>query len=152
MDESAVGKTSAPVTMHVERGKIREFARAIKDDNPLYFDEAHAEKVAGGLVPPPTFLMTQAHWTAGGGRGGIDLGMDLRRVLHGEQEFEYLAPIHPGDVLTAVTRCEKMFRKEGGRGGVMNFAVLATEFRNQKGEVVAIGRSTVIETGQTVKS
>jgi acyl dehydratase len=151
MDKNAVGKTSPPVTMHIERGKIREFARAIKDDNPLYFDEAHATRAAGGILPPPTFLMTQAHWNDRG-PGGIDLGMDLRRVLHGEQEFEYLRPIHPGDVLTAVTRCEKMFEKEGGRGGTMSFAVLATEFKNQKGEVVAIGRSTVIETGQTVKS
>jgi acyl dehydratase len=151
MDKNAVGKTGQPVVMHIERGKIREFARAIKDDNPIYFDEEHAKKVAGGIVPPPTFLMTQAHWSEAG-RGGIDLGMDLRRVLHGEQEFEYHAPIHPGDVLTAVTKCEKMFEKEGSRGGTMNFAVLATEFRNQKGELVAVGRSTVIETGQTVKS
>jgi acyl dehydratase len=151
MDKNAVGRTSAPVTMHVERGKIREFARAIKDDNPIYFDEAYARDAAGGIVPPPTFLMTQAHWGEAG-RGGIDLGMDLRRVLHGEQEFEYLGPIHPGDVLTAVTRCEKQFDKQGSRGGTMSFAVLATEFRNQRGELVAIGRSTVIETGQTVKS
>jgi acyl dehydratase len=151
MDKSAVGKTGQPVTMHIERGKIREFARSIKDDNPIYFDEEYAKGAAGGIVPPPTFLMTQAHWGEGG-RGGVDLGMDLRRVLHGEQEFEYLAPIHPGDVLTAVSKCEKMFEKEGSRGGTMSFAVLATEFRNQKGELVAVGRSTVIETGQTVKS
>ena len=151
MDKNAVGKTSQPVTMHVERGKIREFAKAIKDDNPIYFDEAYAAKVAGGIVPPPTFLMTQAHWGEGG-RGGIDLGMDLRRVLHGEQEFEYLKPIHAGDVLTAVGKCERMYEKEGSRGGTMNFAILATEYRNQKGELVAISRSTVIETGQTVKS
>lgn len=151
MDKSAVGKTGQPVVMHIERGKIREFARAIKDDNPIYFDEEYAKKTAGGIVPPPTFLMTQAHWGEAG-RGGVDLGMDLRRVLHGEQEFEYHGAIHPGDVLTAVTTCEKMFEKEGSRGGTMNFAVLATEFRNQKGELVAVGRSTVIETGQTVKS
>jgi acyl dehydratase len=151
MDKNAVGRTSQPVVMHVERGKIREFAKAIKDDNPLYFDEEYAARTAGGIVPPPTFLMAQAHWSEAG-RGGIDLGMDLRRVLHGEQEFEYLAPIHAGDVLTAVGKCEKIFEKEGSRGGTMSFAVLATEYRNQKGELVAIARSTVIETGQTVKS
>ena len=46
VDKSYIGRTGAPVTMHVERGKIREFARAIKDDDPMYFDEAHAG--AGG--------------------------------------------------------------------------------------------------------
>ena len=43
MNKSEIGNTGQPVTMHVERGKIREFARAIKDDNPIYFDEVHAK-------------------------------------------------------------------------------------------------------------
>ena len=47
VDKSAIGRTGEPVTMHVERGKIREFARAIKDDDPLYYDEAHAAREAG---------------------------------------------------------------------------------------------------------
>lgn len=149
MDKSAVGKTSAPVTMHIERGKIREFARAIKDGNPVYFDEEYARRTVGGIMPPPTFLMTMALWDDGKDR--VDLGMDLRRLLHGEQEFEYLRPIYAGDVLTAQGKVERMFEKQGARGGTMNFAVLATEFRNQHGELVAISRSTVIETGQTVK-
>ena len=46
VDKSYIGRTGAPVTMHVERGKIREFARAIKDDDPMYFDEAHATREA----------------------------------------------------------------------------------------------------------
>ena len=58
VDKSYIGRTGAPVTMHVERGKIREFARAIKDDDPMYFDEAHAAREAGGIMPPVTFLQT----------------------------------------------------------------------------------------------
>ena len=38
VDKSFIGRKGEPVTMHVERGKIREFAHAIKDDDPLYFD------------------------------------------------------------------------------------------------------------------
>ena len=52
IDKSYIGKTGEPVTMHVERGKIREFARAIKDDDPLYRDEAYAAREAGGIMPP----------------------------------------------------------------------------------------------------
>ena len=59
MDKSEIGNTGAPVTMHIERGKIREFARAIKDDNPIYFDEEHARKTAGGIMAPPTFTMSR---------------------------------------------------------------------------------------------
>jgi hypothetical protein len=50
VDKSYIGRTGAPVTMHVERGKIREFARAIKDDDPMYFDEAHAAREVGGII------------------------------------------------------------------------------------------------------
>jgi acyl dehydratase len=149
MDKSAIGRTGQPVTMVVELGKVREFARAIKDDNPIYFDESTAQREAGGIMAPPTFLMTLGFWDDGRGRPKLE--MDLRRVLHGEQEFEYLKPIYVGDVLTAVTRVEDIFEKQGSRGGTMAFGVTATEFRNQKGELVAISRSTVIETGQVVK-
>ncbi len=149
MDKDAIGRSGAPVTMRIEQGKIREFARAIRDDNPVYFDEAHAKKEAGGILPPPTFTMTQAFWEDGSGR--IALDMDLRRVLHGGQEFEYVRPIHAGDVLTAQGRVADVYKKPGKRGGEMTFAVLETEFRNQRGEVVLYSRSTLIETAKAVE-
>src|SRR4029453_18697564 len=55
INKSFIGQKGEPVTMHVERGKIREFARAIKDDDPVYFDEAQAKQIAGGILPPPPF-------------------------------------------------------------------------------------------------
>ena len=148
-DKSLIGATGQPVTMHVERGKIREFARAIKDDDPLYFDEEHARREAGGIMPPLTFLQTMAHWDAGRGRPKVP--MDLKRVLHGEQEYEFLKPIHAGDVLTAVSRIADIYERQGKRGGTMTFVVTETEYRNAVGEPVARARQVVIETGQVVR-
>jgi peroxisomal enoyl-CoA hydratase 2 len=74
----------------------------------------------------------------------------LRRILHGEQEFEFYKPILVGDVLTGTARIANVFEKEGGRGGKMSFLVMEIEYKNQKGEKVAISRSTLIETGQAV--
>ena len=150
VDKSYIGKMGEPVTMHVERGKIREFAHAIKDDDPLYFDEAHAQREAGGIMPPVTFLQTAQHWDEAG-RGRPRLPFDLKRVLHGEQEYEFLKPIHAGDVLTAVSRIVDVYDKPGKRGGSMNFAVTETEYKNQRGELVARARHITIETGQVVK-
>ena len=147
--KSYVGQTGEPVTMHVERGKIREFAQAIKDDDPLYFDEEHARREAGGIMPPVTFLQTVQHWDDGRGRPRIPF--DLKRVLHGEQEYEFLQPIHAGDVLTAVSRIVDVYDKPGKRGGSMTFAVAETEYRNQRGDLVARARHITIETGQVVK-
>jgi acyl dehydratase len=149
VDRSFLGKAGAPVTMPIERGKIREFARAIKDDDPLYLDEEFARREAGGLLTPITFLQTIAHWDDGAGRPRPPF--DLRRVLHGEQEFEFLAPIHAGDVLTAVSRLTDLYEKPGRRGGTMAFAVTETAFTSQRGTLVARARHVTIETGQVVE-
>jgi len=149
MQKSEIGNTGAPVTMHVERGKIREFARAIRDNNPLYFDEAYARQAAGGIMPPPTFSMTLGFWDDT--RQKPLLTYDVRRLLHGEQEFEYLAPIYAGDVLTATGRVADVYEKQGSRGGTMTFGVLETTFVNQRGEKVLISRSTLVETAAPVK-
>jgi len=77
--------------------------------------------------------------------------LDYRRLLHGEQEFEYLRPIHAGDVLTFRSRTKDVFEKEGRRGGKMLFVIGETEFRNQRGEVVAYTRNTAIQTEGAVK-
>src|SRR5712691_872994 len=147
-DKSDIGKVGKPVTIRIEAGKIREFAKSLKDPNPLYYDENVAKPEIGGVMAPPTFLMTLAPWDGGEGRPHVN--MDLRPVLHGEQEFEYLKPVYAGDVLTAVTKVTDVFEKTGGRGGTMTFVVMDTEFSNQKGEKVAISRGVTIETGQVV--
>jgi acyl dehydratase len=147
-DKSDIGKVGKPVTIRIEAGKIREFAKSIKDQNPLYYDEDTAKAEIGGVMPPPTFLMTLAHWDDGQGRPHVQ--MDLKRVLHGEQEFEYFKPIYAGDVLTAVTKVADVYEKTGSRGGKMTFVVMDTEFTNQKGEKVAISRGVTVETGQVV--
>jgi acyl dehydratase len=149
VDKSYIGRKGEPVTMHVERGKIREFAHAIKDDDPLYFDETYAAREAGGIMPPVTFLQTASHWDDGPGRPRLPF--DLKRVLHGEQEYEFLAPIRVGDVLTVVSRIADIYEKPGKRGGSMNFAVTETTYTNQHGTVVARAKHVTIETGQVVK-
>lgn len=149
MQKSEIGNTGTPVTMHIERGKIREFARAIKDDNPIYFNEETATREAGGIMPPPTFTMTQGFWEEGPRKPLLTY--DVRRLLHGEQEFEYLAPVHAGDVLTGVARVSDVYEKQGSRGGTMTFGVLETTYTNQRGETVLISRSTLVETAAPVK-
>ena len=78
--------------------------------------------------------------------------LDYRRLLHGEQEFEYVRPIRAGDVLTFRSRTKDVFEKAGKRGGTMLFIVGETEFTNQRGEVVAYMRNTAIETEGAVKA
>lgn len=143
-DRSIVGKIYPPFTVRVEHGKIREFAEAIRDDNPLYRDEEAARRSPfGGIIAPPTLTR---NWWWEGTQAHTDLGFDWRYNLHGEQEFEYFQPIRAGDVLTGQLKITEMYEKTGKRGGKMTFAVLETTYKNAKGETVLIGRRTLIET------
>ena len=143
VDRSLIGVWGPEGTMRVELGKIREFAKAVKDDNAAFRrDDA---------VAPPTFLMTIAHWLGDLGQTRSAVKLDYRRLLHGEQEFEYVRPIHAGDVLTFRSRTKDVFEKQGKRGGKMTFVIGETEYRNQRGEVVAYTRNTAIETEGAVQ-
>lgn len=139
-DTSIIGADLGSTTFPVERGKIREFANAILDDNPAYQGE--------DPVAPPTFTMTTAFWPRSSDTPLPDLGLNYARVLHGEQEFEYLLPIVPGDTLTGRTKISDVYTKEGKRGGTMTFVVSETTFTNQRGEAAVIARQVLVETSK----
>ena len=90
----------------VSRVKIREFAEAVGDRNPCCVDQ-DAARAAGhaDVVAPPTFPMVFAGiGSANSPIFDAEFGMDYSRVLHGEQDFEYLRPIVAGDSLTVSGR------------------------------------------------
>ncbi len=150
MDSSVVGKTFPPYEFHVERGKIREFADAIGDPNPIYRDPEYAAKSpAGAILAPPTMLRSFLYET----RDSVEAlkVTDWSYIVHGEQEFEYLAPVVAGDVLTAQDKIVSIVEKESRRAGKLQIAVIETTFRNQTGEVVQIARRTLVETGKRIE-
>jgi hypothetical protein len=144
MEENLEGRTGEPFTMAVELGKIREFARATKSKNPAYQGSPGDRPVS-----PGTFLASSAFWQTPESNPMRGVKRNLSRILHGEQEFVFNGPPpRAGDVLTGTTRVEKVFEKEGKRGGTMTFTVTVTEFRDADGRVVAESRSTGIETSK----
>jgi acyl dehydratase len=150
MDFSANGRTFPSYEFRVERGKIAEFADALGDKNPVYHDpDSAAAKAAGGLLAPPTLLRTFLYET----RDAVEAlkVKDWSYIVHGEQEFEYLAPIHAGDILTAQDRIAAMTEKESRRAGKLQIAVIETTFRNQHGETVQVARRTLVETGKRIE-
>jgi acyl dehydratase len=149
MDFTAEGKTFPPYECRIERGKIREFADAIGDDNPVYRDpDSAAAKAAGGILAPPTMLRTFLYETPDAAQA-LKVA-DWSYIVHGEQEFEYLKPVFAGDVLTAQDRIAAMSEKESRRAGKLQIAVIETTFHNQRGEKVQIARRTLVETGKRI--
>jgi acyl dehydratase len=149
--EELIGREFPPFEMPVERGKIREFALAVGDDNPLYSDPAYASGTLGDILAPPTFTATKMFW-----RKAEDLselaGLDPHYRLHGEEEFEYFGPIRAGDVLTCRSRIAESYEKPGKRGGQMTFIVMEYTFHNQRGEKVLVSRTTSIHTEGPVRN
>jgi hypothetical protein len=142
VDKSKVGLSDEPRQLPIERGKIREFARACKTDNPDYVESRDA-------VVPPTFLTTTNFWMGAGTSPLAQLGIDLKRLLHGGQEYVFHGPPPlAGTELTFQTRVDKIYEKEGKRGGTMTFVISETTFTNQRGEDVLKSRSTIIETAK----
>jgi acyl dehydratase len=149
MDLSAAGKTFPPYEFRVERGKIKEFADALGDPNPIYRDAAYAASTPlGAIVAPPTFLRSFLYEP----RTAAEAlrVKDWSYIVHGEQEFEYFAPIHAGDVLTAQERIVSITEKQSRRAGTLHVAVIESVSHNQRGEKVQVARRTLVETGQRI--
>jgi hydroxyacyl-ACP dehydratase HTD2-like protein with hotdog domain len=140
VNRDAVGQPGATHVMDVERGKIREFARATGSRTPAYLEDGHP-------VVPPTFLTTQLLWQ-GGEADVMDLAaVDLQRGLHAEQEYVFHGPPpRAGTRLTFSSTIADIYEKQGRRGGAMTFVVMVTEFRDEAGLLVAEARNTVVET------
>lgn len=103
VNENLLGREFAPTAPYqVGREKIREFARAVLADSPLYFD-LDAAQAAGyaDLVAPPTFPIVLQQLTLEQLLAEPDADLDFSRVVHGDQRFSYTRPVIAGDVLTA---------------------------------------------------
>jgi acyl dehydratase len=149
MDINAAGKSFPPYEFRVERGKIKEFANALGDHNPIYRDpDSEAAKAVGGILAPPTLLRSFLYEPRDA-VGALKVA-DWSYIVHGEQEFEYLAPVLAGDVLTAQDRIASVTEKESRRAGKLQIAVIESVFHNQRGEKVQIARRTLVETGKRI--
>ena len=147
----AVGKEFPGRAWLVERGKIVEFARAIRDPNPVYWDpEAAKARGLADVMAPPTFAMSAGTQTPPGADPMNfleEIGFDPRRILHGEQEFEFKRPILAGEVLQSRLRIADISEREGRRGGKMTMALSETIYTDGRGEEVLIVRNLLIERG-----
>ncbi|MDP9227185.1 MAG: MaoC family dehydratase N-terminal domain-containing protein [Actinomycetota bacterium] len=139
-------------SLPVERGKVKEFAVAVGDNNPLFYDrEAALESGFPDCVAPPTFTVTQLWAVPREAREErLGSGLDYSRVLHGEQEFIFTRLPVVGEILKGEMRISRDLSKEGKRGGSMRFVTYESIFRDEEGDEVLRGYYTLIETAKDV--
>jgi acyl dehydratase len=154
IDSSLIGKVYPPFRFRVEQGKIAEFARAICDNNPIYFDETVAKKAGFEAIPAPaTYGVVKAFYQTGETWPDYaSLGLDWRYILHGEMEFIYHNPMVSGQVLRVQNRIKDINEKKGSRGGTMIFLVIESTYEEEEsGKRILTALYTIIQTGGTVK-
>ncbi|UFX42641.1 MaoC family dehydratase N-terminal domain-containing protein [Bradyrhizobium sp. 41S5] len=135
VDQSAVGRTFTPVTARVEPGRLRFFLDTLGESNPVYRNETAAPV-------PLTYLFCLEMMDAAEPFEFLTaLGIDLARVLHGEQRFDYHAPVVIGDTLTFRPRVTSVTEK---KGGAMTLIVVETVVTNQAGIHVADTSRTIV--------
>ncbi|MFM8156367.1 MAG: MaoC family dehydratase N-terminal domain-containing protein, partial [Actinomycetes bacterium] len=108
LNQEFVGRSFPPSPVYqVGREKIREFATAIGDSNPVFHDPAAAAALGyADIIAPPTFAIIVSLKAVIGVAHDPDLGLDYARVVHGDQRFVYTRPICAGDELVSPATIE----------------------------------------------
>lgn len=142
-DKSLIGRQMSQGSLEVEKGRLRFFAKAIGETDPVYTDESAARDAGHASLPvPPTFLFCLNSEIGDLMETLKVLEIDLGRLLHAEQSFTYHRMAYAGDTLGFETKVADVYDK---KGGALHFVVQETRVTNQKGEHVADLRSTLVE-------
>jgi acyl dehydratase len=147
LNQSLVGKEYPPIRYEVGREKLREFAVALGETDPVYHDE-QAARAAGhpDLPAVPTFPVVLSFRAGAMVNGDPELGLDYGRVVHGEQAFTYLRPVRAGDRLLATSRAAAIETK-----GRHELLTIATRIGTEDGEPVCEATSLLISRGTGVE-
>ena len=143
VNKDAVGKQWQPVTYEVGLEKIREYARAVGELNPVHLDREAA--LAAGfrdVVAPPMFCVVYSAPAMGPAVLDPEVGINLAAMVHGSQEFVWGEPVCAGDVITTQPRLADVYEKDG-RG----FYVCTSESTNADGKLTVRGTWTNIVRG-----
>ena len=140
----AIGKTFAPVVYAVGREKIREYAAAVGETNPVHLDP-DAARAAGyaDVVAPPMFAVVYAGRSVMPALFDPNVGINFSMMVHGGQEFRWGPVVVAGDEITTTTTVKDL----ADRGG-MGFYVFESVSKNQRGDTVCTGTWTNIVRGE----
>ncbi|MFD6057668.1 acyl dehydratase [Rhodococcus wratislaviensis] len=142
LDRSVIGREFPAVSLLITRSRLQNFAKATGQHDPVYLDPDAAKQAGHRDLPvPPTFVFGIELEAPNPFAFLEDLDVDLRTVLHGEQQFDYHRMAYAGDELTAASRITDIYEK---KGGLLEFIVRETTVTNQDGARVAVMRGVTV--------
>jgi acyl dehydratase len=121
ISQKFLDKEYAPISYQVGYEKLKEFLIATKADREKFSE-----------IVPPTFPVVYQHVLLSDVLFDPDLNLNLKKLVHGEQEFTYFKPVRVGDTISSKGKIAKIFQK-----GAHDFVVFHTESENQLQEKVS---------------
>lgn len=143
VNTKAIGKSFAPTHYAVGREKIKEYALAVGETNPVHLD-VQAARDAGhaDVVAPPMFAVVYSAPAVGPALFDPEVELNFALMVHGGQEFEWGPVVVAGDEIETVASVKDIYERDGR--GYYVFESLST---NQRGEQVCRGTWTNIVRG-----
>jgi len=139
----AIGKEYPSATYAVGREKVREYAAAVGETDPIH-TEVEAARAAGfgDVVAPPMFAVVYSAPVMAPAIFDPEVGIDFPTMVHGGQEFVWGEPVVAGDEITTTASVKDISERDG-----MGFYVFETVSRNQRDETVCTASWTNIVRG-----
>lgn len=150
--EEMVGRSAVTVEgLVVEAGKVAEFARALRDNDPVHQSETAATERGHHAIPAPlTFLRTASFPRYRpedvDKMRPFDIGFIHGRTLHASHEYEFERPVYVGDELTGKITLVDVYQRKNANKERLTFVAFETKYRDQDDDLVATERHTVVET------
>src|SRR5437868_9535954 len=114
VDTKAAGKTYEPKTYAVGREKVREYASAVGETNPIHLD-VEAARAAGhaDVVAPPMFAVVYSAPSIGPALFDPEVGINFALMVHGGQEFKWGPLVVAGDEITTALAVKDISERDG---------------------------------------
>jgi acyl dehydratase len=160
MTDELLGTRLPDAVLVLERSPVTAFAEAVGSTQRAYASETAAREAGlPGIPLPPTASFAMGHWAApadlqpanGPDRATLRQLIDRLRegrpglVLHGEQSFDYYAPVSVGDVLHATGSVTGAHQKPSSDGRHLStYLVVRTEYHRPDGELVLAQTATIL--------
>ena len=142
LDRSLIKKRYPPISFDVEKQRLRFFAKATGQTDPVYFDEQAArENGHPSILAPPTFLTVVGHEQEKPYKYITDLGINFGKILHAGQTYKYHKPVYAGDVITMESQIVDLYEK---KNGTLQFIEFQSTYANQDNIMVAESLATLV--------
>jgi len=134
IDRKFIGYEFTPNEMVITRWRISQFANAIRDSNPIYYDVNEAKNQGFKDIPVPTTFYTRMTFSDNNFFSTLEI--DFRKLLDGGREIKYYSQCCAGDTIIYQTKVENIVEKEGKRGKMDLITVITSGKNKDTGEKV----------------